>query len=144
MSENDPDWMWRRARALLEQSERLSQRGAGPQRPAGHPSAQPALWEPPVDIFETEAEFWVLTALPGLEARHVQILLRGHELSITGQRPLPEVLRTAQVHRLEIPYGRFQRVLALPPGCYELGLSQMVQGLVVLQVHKRGPLPRHP
>jgi HSP20 family molecular chaperone IbpA len=140
MAEQDPDWMWQRARALLEQSERLRQRLEASPRPG----AQPSAWEPPVDIFETEAEFWVLVALPGIEAPNVQVWLRGQELTVTGQRPLPEVLRNAQVHRLEIPYGRFQRQLMLPAGVYALGVTQMVQGLVVLQVHKRGPAPLHP
>jgi HSP20 family protein len=140
MAEQDPDWMWQRARALLEQSERLQQRFAGGARPG----TQPPTWEPPVDIFETAEEFWVLVALPGIEATQVQVCLRGQELTISGQRPLPGVLRNAQVHRLEIPYGRFQRHLTLPPGSYELGITQLAQGLVVLQVHKRGQAPQHP
>ena len=40
-------------------------------------------------------------------------------LLIAGERVLPQELRTATIHRLELPQGRFERQVPLPAGRYE-------------------------
>ena len=78
-------------------------------------------WEPPVDILETEFEVLALVALPGVEADNAQAVIEDGDLVIAGTRVLPEQLRTAIIHRLELPQGRFYRRLRLPAGRYSDG-----------------------
>ena len=74
-------------------------------RPMGSIAQSPA-WEPPVDILETDNEVLVLVALPGVETEKVEAVLDGEHLLVAGMRTLPEELRTAVIHRLELPQGR--------------------------------------
>ena len=86
-------------------------------RPAGTQARQPA-WEPPVDILETEFEVLVLVALPGVDAEDAEAVIEDGDLVIAGTRIYPPELRTATIHRLELPQGRFYRRLRLPAGRY--------------------------
>jgi len=40
------------------------------------------------------------------------------------------------VHRLEIPHGRFERRVALPPGSYEVERKELVNGCLLLGLKK--------
>lgn len=130
MDSFDPDWMWERARALLERNGQSSRRFVEPG------SARRAAWEPPVDVFETPTEFWVLVAVPGVDPARMRVILDGAHLQILGERAQPKALSRALVHRLEIPYGRFERRMSLPDGRYKLGRTRSSQGCVVIQIIK--------
>jgi len=90
-------------------------------------------WEPPVDIIEDERALVVRVALPGVAAGNVEIHTDGTRLHVVGARPL--VPGTA-IHRLEIPYGRFERAIDLPPGRYEIGDRAFVDGCLVLRLRR--------
>src|SRR5579872_6274263 len=99
----DPnDWMWSQALQMLAQADRMHRQLFFP---VGH-RAQ-AFWEPPVDLLETEREVLVFAALPGVEVSKVEAGIDGGALVISGQRTWPRELRTAIIHRLELPQGRF-------------------------------------
>ncbi len=119
------DWMWSEAVEMLARAERLHRDLF---RPVGVQARQPA-WEPPVDILETEHEVLVLVALPGVDADAAQAVIEDGELVIAGTRVLPSELRTAVIHRLELPQGRFYRRLRLPAGRYASVRRAAVDGL---------------
>jgi HSP20 family molecular chaperone IbpA len=75
-------------------------------------------WEPPIDVLETDSEFLILVALPGVDPEEVEAIIDDGTLVISGRRVLPAELRDARIHRLELPQGRFERRIALPPGRY--------------------------
>jgi HSP20 family protein len=89
-------------------------------------------WEPPVDIFETAEELWILAALPGVDRRHVESFVADGILTIAGRRPGPPPQHRATIHRLEIPQGRFERRIALPPGRFELVRHELADGCLTL------------
>jgi HSP20 family molecular chaperone IbpA len=124
--------MWERARSLLEQAERVQKNFFAPQRPG---TRRPS-WEPPADVFETQSEIWVLVVLPGVAPESVQVELFQNDVTVCGERALPPAFRTAVVHRLEIPHGRFERRVALPPGRYELARKELVHGCLFLGLTK--------
>jgi len=128
------DWMWSEACEMLARAERLHREMF---RPAGSLARQPA-WEPPVDILETETEVLALVALPGVEADAAQAVIEGDELVIAGTRILPPELRTAVIHRLELPQGRFYRRLRLPAGSYSSVRRSNVAGCLVISLQKAG------
>src|SRR5215475_6960422 len=111
----DPnDWMWSQALRMLSQAERMHRQMF---LPVGRRSQ--AFWEPPVDVLETDLEVLVFAALPGVEVGKVEATIDGNALVITGQRVLPPELRTAAIHRLELPQGCFERRVPLPVGRYD-------------------------
>ncbi|HZZ88190.1 MAG TPA: Hsp20/alpha crystallin family protein [Caulobacteraceae bacterium] len=129
---NDPhDWMWSEALSMLARAERMH-----------HQLFQPGLhqaqisWEPPVDVLETEHEVLVLAALPGVDVGQVQASIQGADLVISGQRIVPPALRTAVIHRLELPQGRFERRVPLPPGRYSDVQRSEAHGCLVISLSK--------
>jgi HSP20 family molecular chaperone IbpA len=92
-------------------------------------------WEPPVDIVEDANALVVCVALPGVAAQDVEVRTDGTRLSVVGLRPLTGS-RNASVHRLEIPYGRFERTIELPPGRYDLGKRELIDGCLLLSLRR--------
>jgi HSP20 family protein len=137
---NDPrDWMWSDALHMLAQADRLHRQMFRPQA-----SAQGANWEPPVDMLETDNEVLILAALPGVDAEQVQASIENGVLVIAGVRVLPAELRTATIHRLELPQGRFERRVALPAGRYDKVRRTSVNGCLVISLTKAGPRRSRP
>lgn len=100
--------MFAEACAMLKQAEQLHRQFFGPSG-----GACAASWEPPVDILETEREVTIITALPGVEPEAVRAEIEGATLIVTGVRPMPAAAHRARIVRLEIPYGRFERRIAI-------------------------------
>jgi HSP20 family protein len=121
------DWMWSEALEMLARAERMHRDVF---KPVGGTARQPA-WEPPVDILETELEVLVLVALPGVNAESVEAVIEDGDLVIAGAR-------TAVIHRLELPQGRFYRRLRLPAGRYSGVRHAVVDGCLVITLQKAG------
>jgi len=73
-------------------------------------------WEPPVDITETAEHLRVQVALPGVAGDSISLTLDPAGLTIAAARPFPCNAETQNIHRIEIPYGRFERQIGLPLG----------------------------
>jgi HSP20 family molecular chaperone IbpA len=136
MIRNYPDLMWSEACAVLVRAERLHRQFF---RPAQSPGSGPS-WEPPVDIFETDIEVLVLVALPGVNPEHVEAIIDGADLLVTAMRVLPSEVRTAVIHRLELPQGRFERRIRLPAGRYHRVRRSVVDGCLLITLEKAGVL----
>ena len=91
---------------------------------------------PRVDIFETTTELWVLVALPDVAPDKIQVTLEQNVLEVSGERVLPQAFRHAAIHRLEIPHGRFERRVELPPGNYEPPKRRILNGCLFLNLTK--------
>jgi HSP20 family protein len=128
-------WMWSEACEMLARAERLHRQLF---RPIGSIAQLPA-WEPPVDILETDSEVLVLVALPGVDIDNVEAALDGaNDLLVVGTRTLPTALRTAVIHRLEIPQGRFERRVRLPGGRYDAVRRSSCDGCLLITLQKSG------
>lgn len=125
--------MWRRAWELLDQAEQM-RRTLFP--PGGRRARGVPVWEPPVDVFETDEGFRVLVALPGVAAADVEVELDGRQLTVRALRRRPADCSEAEVRRLEIPFGLFERRLELPAGPFALARRRMVDGCLVLDVER--------
>ncbi len=128
------DWMWSEACDVLARAERMHRELF---RPAGTQARQMA-WEPPVDILETDFEVLALVALPGVNPENAQAVIEDGDLVIAGTRTYPPTLRTAIIHRLELPQGRFYRRLRLPAGRYSTVHRVVADGCLVITLQKAG------
>jgi HSP20 family molecular chaperone IbpA len=133
--------MWSEALAVLERAERLQRQffapphlGSGAQR--GLPQ-----WEPPVDIVETEDAVVVHVALPGVSADTVTLAADAGGITVSALRAFPCREQAAHIHRVEIPYGRFERridlPLADPYAPLELAAKVLEDGVLTLVFRRR-------
>jgi len=99
--------MWGEALSMLDRAQRLQRQF--------FTHAQVA-WEPPVDIVEAGDAIEVHVALPGVAADAITVVLDPAGITISALRAFPCRTESGQIHRLEIPYGRFERQIGLPLG----------------------------
>ena len=123
--------MWAEALELLQDAERLQRQFFQVGALQGAP-----CWEPPVDLYESGDELRLLVALPGVTPEQIELVLAPSLIIVRGERSLPTNSRRASIHRLEIPYGRFERRVALPPGAFELIDRRLEHGCLVLELRR--------
>jgi HSP20 family molecular chaperone IbpA len=123
--------MWAHAFDLLQEAEALHRQffrlGAAP--------AASAPWEPPIDVFEDERELVVVVAMPGVPADRVQVVVEPGAVVVRGTRPLPCAEGGHRMRRLEIPYGAFERRIAVA-GRFEAGSPELTHGCLVVRLRK--------
>jgi HSP20 family molecular chaperone IbpA len=124
--------MWAQAWDLIEEAERLHRRFFHLTTPSQ------ASWEPPADVFEDEREIVVVVAIPGVAADRVQVVNEAGVLIVRGARPSPFAGSRYAVRQLEIPYGAFERRIALPKGRFEIGAPEVALGCLVLTLRRTG------
>ncbi|HUQ73885.1 MAG TPA: Hsp20/alpha crystallin family protein [Burkholderiales bacterium] len=97
-------WMWSEALSMLDRAEKLQRQFF---------QHRPVAWEPPVDITESAEHLCVQVALPGAPAESITVSLDRSGLTVSAVRPFP-CRPDMNLHRIEIPYGRFERQIGLP------------------------------
>ena len=125
-------WMWSEACETLARAERLHRQMF---RLTQTRSRLPA-WEPPADVLETDEDVRIFVAVPGVDADRVDAVIEDGHLILAGERVLPPELRTAVIHRLELPQGRFERRLRLPGGRYRNVERCAVDGCLLITLTK--------
>lgn len=76
-------------------------------------SVSKGTFVPELNVYETDKEFEVTVALPGMRKEDITISLEGNTLLISGERELKEEDDT-KYHRIESRFGKFERSLPLP------------------------------
>ena len=125
--------MWSRACELIDRAERLH-------RQFFQPVAAPirdVSWEPPVDIAETESEILITIALPGVDRNALRLTVDTGRVLVVGFRRPSAIPRGSRVHRLEIPYGKFERQITFPATRLHLGQSEFTDGCLILKFSKQ-------
>ena len=133
-SRNPTDWMWSQAIDLLEQAERMHRQFF---RLSPSERTRPT-WEPPVDVFEDEDDLVIVVALPGVPANRVEVTYEPGVLVVRAERPLPMFGACGAVRHMEIPYGYFERRIALAEAQLEGATRELVDGCLVLKLRKAG------
>jgi HSP20 family molecular chaperone IbpA len=126
------EWMWGEALGALARAERLQREMF---KLAATRTSRPS-WEPPVDVFETGDQLVIIAALPGAPEASLSLVIDGGCLVIQGERALPQALRGAVIHRLELPQGHFERHIALPAGRYDNIRRETRDGCLVITLRK--------
>jgi HSP20 family molecular chaperone IbpA len=137
------DWdilMWRRANDLLQRVERIHrnflQIAVGSRYRVSY-GKKPA-WQPPINVVETEDSLWVISAIPGVAADHVNVHIDGRDLVIEGERPLPQCCKDGELKVWEIALGRFERRLTVIEETTSLSLGpvSLQNGLLIIELRK--------
>lgn len=131
---NPTTWMWEEACELLDEAERLHRQFF---RLSAAPHARP-VWEPPADVYEDEDQFVVIVALPGVPPERIEVALESGALVIRAERRMPCPREACEIHRLEIPYGYFERSIPLPAGRLQAVARDVTDGCLVLKLRKLG------
>ena len=72
------------------------------------------VWNPSVDISESEEGFEFKADLPGMKKEDIHIAFKENVLSISGEKSQVEEKENKNYHRMERSYGKFERSFRLP------------------------------
>lgn len=73
------------------------------------------VWRPAVDVIEIEDGVVILAELAGVSEADLNVTIEGGRLRISGIRRPQQVDNCKGPLQLEIEYGPFERVVAVPP-----------------------------
>ena len=124
--------MWTAACEMIDRAERLH-------RQFFQPIAAPIPelgWEPPIDIIETDSEILITVALPGVDRDAMKVSVDADGVSVIGFRRPSAIPRGSRVHRLEIPYGKFERRIRVQAARLPLDQSELANGCLTLKFSK--------
>lgn len=125
-------WMWSEAVRMLDEADRISQQFFRVHE-AEHAAG---VWEPPVDIYETDTDWIVVAALPGVPAERIRYRLEGDVLEIVAARTVPDECGHGLVRRKEVPHGRFARRLRFRVPPLEVTRAKLKDGCLILTLGK--------
>jgi HSP20 family protein len=124
--------MWHEALSMLDRADRLHRQFFTHALNA---------WEPPVDVIEAGDEIRMQIALPGVPADAITIGVEPGGVTVSALRAFPCREEGTHIHRVEIPYGRFERHIQLPlEDPYlplELVKKELADGVLTLTFRKK-------
>jgi HSP20 family protein len=71
-------------------------------------------WIPAAEAFVKDDLLTIRVALPGVDEKHVSLTLAENTLVISGERVAPNANQNVRALLSELPYGHFERKIALP------------------------------
>src|SRR5438552_19073339 len=89
----------------------------------GREGSDRAHWVPITDVYATDSGLVGKVELAGMRSEHLEIIVEGNRLRISGTRPDGCRAAKASFLVMEINYGPFESVLELPPG-YDLSQAK--------------------
>ncbi len=74
----------------------------------------PLVWQPALEVFETDHEVVVKAELPGIDPKSVDVSVTVEGLTIKGEAKAEHEEKGRNYYRRELRYGAFARTIALP------------------------------
>jgi HSP20 family protein len=72
------------------------------------------LWQPAVDIYETEDSIVIKAELPDVDQKDIEVRIEDNTLTLKGERRHGGEVKKENYHRIERYFGSFQRSFSLP------------------------------
>lgn len=88
-------------------------------RPHGGRGSGPGEWMPEMDGSMENGHYVMRLALPGVEAKDVEVTIMDGLLTVKGERKMREDVKRDEYFAQEIVYGAFERSFELPAGVDE-------------------------
>jgi HSP20 family protein len=94
----------------------------------------------PLDIYQTEKEWVIRAAVPGVDPSSVEVTFDGGQISIKGEIKPPADARSENYWLRENFYGKFSRQVTLPEDALgDQAKAQFMNGVLTLTVPRAQP-----
>jgi HSP20 family protein len=74
----------------------------------------PRVWQPAIDVYETDEQLVVVVELAGVREEDIEIMVDRSTFVIRGERKAPSASGQRTYHQMEIASGPFERGIVLP------------------------------
>jgi len=102
-------------------------------------AAAAGLWNPAVDLYETDDHFVIKAELPGVDKKDIKVDLKDRTLTLSGERSYDNEIKTENYYRKERSYGKFQRAFSLPADVDpDTITAELKDGVLRVEVPKPG------
>jgi len=92
-------------------------------------------WWPQVDVSETETEYLIRAALPGVKKEDVRVTYEDGMLTLSGERRKEAEHKGEKFYRVESVYGKFSRTFELPDAIDAAAISaEANEGVLTVHV----------
>ena len=92
---------------------------------------------PAVNITEDTEAFYVSAELPGVKSADLDLNVTANQLTLTGERKIPDEATDVRYHRREREAGRFSRAVALPGDIdTEKVKARLIDGILTVTIPK--------
>lgn len=96
------------------------------------------IWQPSVDIYETEDSIVIKAELPDVEQKDIEVRIEDNTLTIKGERKHQGEVRKENYHRIERYFGAFQRSFSLPATVQQDNVSAACErGVLTINLPKK-------
>jgi HSP20 family protein len=96
------------------------------------------MWQPPVDIFETEDSIVIKAELPEMDQKDIDVRIEDNTLVIKGERKHDVGVKKENYHRIERYFGTFQRIFSLPATIRQENISAVCEkGVLTIVLPKK-------
>ncbi len=94
------------------------------------------VWNPSVDLSETENDYKVKAELPGLSKDDINISFKDDMLVISGEKKQENEEKENNYHRVERRYGKFQRAFRIHDANADEIKAEYKDGILTIDVPK--------
>lgn len=96
------------------------------------------LWQPPVDIYETEDTIVIKAELPDVDQKDIEVRIEDNTLTLKGERKHEGEVKKENYHRIERYFGSFQRSFSLPTNIQQDNVSAACdKGVLTITLPKK-------
>lgn len=107
------------------------------------PMKPEALWEPALDLSETEKEFVVRLEAPGFHKENLDVKYENELLTVAGHREFRNEVKGEEFLWTEREEGRFTRTLRIPAPVDPARVEALYEnGLLTVRLPKLEPAPK--
>ncbi len=96
------------------------------------------IWQPAVDIFETEESIVIKAELPDVDQKDIDVRIEDNTLILKGERKHEGEVKKENYHRIERYFGSFQRSFSLPATIQQDNVSATCErGVLTITLPKK-------
>jgi len=96
------------------------------------------LWQPAVDIYETEDSIVIKAELPDVDQKDIEVRIEDNTLILKGERKHEGEVKKENYHRIERYFGCFQRSFSLPATIRQENVSAICErGVLTITLPKK-------
>lgn len=101
------------------------------------PKLENVLWEPAIELKETDTDLILKAVVPGIEAKELDVHVSENAVSIAGEHREEKRTEEKGCFRSELQYGQFQRTVPLPVSVnHEQVKADFKHGILTLTLPK--------